>query len=78
MFFWTNWNRANRALDLEPAYTEVVTAERYIQLYEEERDDIESVHIIPGRLGTNDFGRFVVRRKRPIYTSIFSDPIFER
>ena len=75
MFFWTLWNRANRAVNLEPNYVEVVTPDRLIQMYESERDNIESVRVIPGELGGRDFGRFVVRRKRPIYTPLYQDSL---
>jgi hypothetical protein len=75
MFFWTLWNRANRTVNLEPNYVEVVTPERLIRMYESERDNIESVRVLPGKLGDRDFGGFVVRRRRPIYTPLYQDSL---
>lgn len=71
MFFWNAIRRrvAQSVIDLDALTTEVVTPERLIAIYESERDNIESVKIIPGTLGSNDFGKFVVQRKRPIHVS---------
>ncbi|MGI8897073.1 MAG: hypothetical protein ACR2IB_01645 [Pyrinomonadaceae bacterium] len=69
MFWWlgpgSNWRQ--RTIDLDPVYSEVVTPEGFIHLYENERDEIESVRVIPGRLGSKYFGGFLVSRKRPVY-----------
>jgi hypothetical protein len=67
--FWlgpgANWRQ--RTIDLDPVYSEVVTPEGFIHLYENERDMIESVRVIPGQLGSGYFGGFLVLRKRPVY-----------
>jgi hypothetical protein len=78
MFFWRNWGRSKRVVELEPVYTEVVSPERFIELYKGERDNIESVKIVSGRLGSNDFGGFEVHRKRPVYSPYFTDALAER
>lgn len=71
MFFWNAIRRraARSVIDLEALTTEVVTPERLIEIYEGERDNIESVKVLPGTLGSNNFGMFVVQRKRPIHVS---------
>lgn len=83
MFFWiaqsiARRHAARRVIDLEPFTTEVVTPERLIELYEGERDNIESVKILPGRLGDIDFGRFVVQRKRPLYAASLDEALADR
>jgi hypothetical protein len=69
MNFWSNLSIANRqrTVDLIPAYNVFLTAEALIQMYESERENIDRVRFIPGRLGTGFFGGFLVSRKRPIY-----------
>lgn len=69
MFFWTNFSVFNRqrTIDLNPVYNVFLTPEGLIQMYESERDNIDRVRFIPGRLGTGFFGGFLVSRKRPTY-----------
>lgn len=83
MFFWITQHMARRhaaksVIDLEPFTTEVVSAERLIELYEGERDNIESVRILPSRLGGSDFGRFVVQRKRALYAASLDEALAGR
>lgn len=56
-----------KPLELKAAKTRAVTAKDFIKMVNEERDNIQSVKILPGRLGGKHFGRLVVTTKRPIY-----------
>jgi len=81
MFFWIAQalsRRQPRTIDFDALITEVVSPEELIELYARERDNLESVEPIPGRLGADDFGRFVVRRKRPVYVPSLTDPAFSK
>jgi hypothetical protein len=80
MFFWNVIRRraAQTVIDLEALTTEVVTPERLIDIYKRERDNIESVRVLPGALGSNDFGKFVVQRKRPIHVSSLDEAFASR
>jgi len=69
MFFWTSFPSIKRqqVIDLNPLYNILVTPEGLIEMYEKDRENIERVRFVPGRLGSNFFGQFLVSRKRPIY-----------
>lgn len=56
-------------LQLDPIYTETLTPERFIELYEQGLQDIKSVRVIPPKLGSFGFGKIVIRRKTPVYTA---------
>lgn len=77
MFFWRSWKNPQRTINLEPNYVVVVTPEQYIEMYKGERDNIDSVSVVPGVLGSDYFGGFLVRRKRPVYTPL-AEPEFTR
>lgn len=62
-------------IELRPLHSEIVTPERYVQIFERERDNIESVKVIPGTLGSKDFGKFYVQRKRPVYVPSLDDAL---
>lgn len=48
-------------------YTQLVTAERYLQMYQHERDNIESARPVLAPLGSKMFGYILVKTKRPHY-----------
>ncbi|MCS6804813.1 MAG: hypothetical protein RMM98_08865 [Acidobacteriota bacterium] len=50
-------------IDIKDLYSEVVSTEEFIRIFNEERDTIEQVKIIPLRLGERGFGRIQVTRK---------------
>jgi hypothetical protein len=55
-------------IDLEPSDTEELTPSQFLRLYEDEKDDIASVRIVPPVPGSmRGFGRIVVKRKTPTY-----------
>jgi hypothetical protein len=56
-------------VQLDPVYTETLTPERFLELYKKGLLDIKSVYVVPPKLGSFGFGKIVVRRKTPIYTS---------
>lgn len=60
--------RKPRIIDLDPVYSVFASAEDFIKMYEQERDTIDSVRTVPGRLGSKFLGGFLVLRKRPVYT----------
>jgi hypothetical protein len=55
-------------IDLEPSETQEVSPTEFLRLYEDERDDIASVKIVPPVLGRRGFGRIVVTHKAPVYS----------
>jgi hypothetical protein len=62
-------------IDLDPLYDELVSAERFLEMYESERDSIESARPVPEPLGSKILGRILVRRNKPIYTAVFADSL---
>ena len=52
---------------LDRFYTQIVTAERFLQMYEHERDNIVSARPVLTPLGSKMFGHILVRTKRPRY-----------
>lgn len=58
-----------KTIKLEPIYSEVVSPRRFLDIYQEEQDNIESVRVLPARVGSRDFGSILVRRKSPVYAS---------
>lgn len=61
-------------LQLDPVYTEVLTPERFMELYKQGLLDIKSVTVIPPTLGGFGFGKIVIRRKTPVYTAKHEHP----
>lgn len=53
-------------IELEDLYSEVVSPEEFIRIFNEERDTIERVEAVPPRLGGRGFGRIRVVRKYPV------------
>jgi len=53
----------------------MVTPEGFVRLYETQRDRIDSVELVPGQLGSNYFGGFLVHHKHPIYTALSRDDL---
>ena len=52
---------------LDRFYTELLSPERFLEMYEHDRDNIESAHPVPAPLGSKVFGYILVRRKHPVY-----------
>ena len=48
-------------------YTELLTPERFIEMYRNDRDNIEWARPIPAPLGSRVLGYILVRKKRPNY-----------
>ena len=50
-------------------YTELLTAEEFLKMYQDDRDNIESSRPVPAPLGSRwpEFGYILVTRKRPRY-----------
>ena len=53
-----------------PCYIELLTAERFIEMYRNERDNIEWARPVPAPLGSRAFGHILVKRKHPKYPSL--------
>ncbi|HEX6648385.1 MAG TPA: hypothetical protein VF075_02555 [Pyrinomonadaceae bacterium] len=75
MFRWlgarafSHWSRKRLSvIELDSIYSEMLTADGFAHLYETQRDSIASVQLVPGRLGSNYFGGFLVHHKHPVYT----------
>lgn len=77
MFFWNQQFRFGHDYDLYPQFVEEVTPEEFLQLYENEKENIQSVLVIPSRLGDRKFGRILIRRKRPVYQPLSESESYE-
>ena len=51
---------------LLPTSRQVVSPMRFLQIIKTQRDNVESSHVVPPRLGQRGFGRFVVKYKAAI------------
>lgn len=61
-------------IEMTKKNTEIFTIERYMSLTDSERKNFHLIKIIPPRFDNthkDDFGRVLVRRKTPVYESIF-------
>ncbi len=56
-------------IQLDPVYTEILTPERFLKLYEQGLVNVKSVRVMPPKLGRQGFGGIVIQRKTPVYTS---------
>lgn len=54
--------------DLLPKKSVVMSPEKYMAMTAAERENVKSSRFVPPSPGDNDFGRFVVMLKNPIYT----------
>ena len=54
-------------LSLDRFFTQLVTPERFLEMYQHERDNIESARPILAPLGSKMFGYILVKTKRPHY-----------
>lgn len=52
---------------LDRFYTQLVTPERFLEMYQHERDNIESARPVLAPLGSKMFGHILVKTKRPHY-----------
>lgn len=57
-------------INLDPVYAELLTPERFVQMYQRDRDNIESARPVPSPLGSKVLGRILVQRKRPLYAPL--------
>ena len=48
-------------------YTELLTPEHFVQMYQHDRDNIESASPVLASLDSKMFGYILVKRKRPRY-----------
>jgi len=65
-------------ITLDPRYSELVSVERFLEIYKNERDSIESARPVPAPLGSRVLGRILVRRNKPIYTAVFAGGLSTR
>jgi hypothetical protein len=54
-------------LNLEPTYMETVTPEEYLEILDKMSGEIESVTVVPSRLGAEEFGMIRIFYKSPVY-----------
>lgn len=55
-------------ITLEGLYIEVLSPEEFLRFYNEEKQHIRSVRVIPPIIGQKGFGKIVVIRNTPKYT----------
>jgi len=57
-----------KALTRDQFYTRLLTAEEFLQMYNNDRDNIQSARPVPAPLGSKGtLGHILVRTKRPRY-----------
>ena len=56
---------------LTPIKREVVSAEHFLQIFAQEKNNFQSATPLLTALGSKDLGRIVVVRKHPAFASIF-------
>lgn len=62
-----------KTIEMEPSYSQRVTPGRYLELYSEDPQDIESVRVVPPRIGLpGSYGLIEIKRKTPIFQLIRS------
>ncbi|HEY4424199.1 MAG TPA: hypothetical protein VGN10_08330 [Pyrinomonadaceae bacterium] len=62
-----------KTIEMEPSYSQRVTPRRYLELYSEDPQDIESVRVLPPRIGLpGSYGLIEIKRKTPIFQLIGS------
>lgn len=57
-------------LILDRFYTELMSPERFVEMYQHDRDNIESAYPVPAPLGSKMFGYILVKTKRPRYPDL--------
>lgn len=57
-----------RELDLYPVYTEVLSPERFVEVYAVQQNQIRSARVLAPQLGDADFGKILVTWKSPTYS----------
>lgn len=57
-------------INRNPCYIELLTAEQFIEMYRNERDNIEWARVVPAPLGSRVLGHILVRRKHPKYPTL--------
>ena len=61
------------SIPLEPQYTEIVSAERFLEIYTNERENLDTAKPHPSPLGSQTLGRVLVVHKRPVYSRTLKD-----
>lgn len=59
--------RVTQQIEMKAKRREVVTPARYLRMTKEERDNVESVRILPPQIGRRGFGRLMVLFRDPIW-----------
>lgn len=60
-----------RTIEMEPSYSERVTPRRFLDLYSEDPGDIESIRVLPPRIGLpGSYGLIEIKRKTQIFQMI--------
>ena len=59
-----------KAIDLVPKNKIVITPKKFLSLSAKERRNIRSAKFIPPSIGDKNFGSFVIKLKRPQYSTI--------
>ncbi len=52
---------------MDRIYSEKVSPERFLQIYAQDKDNIESAKPLPAKLGSRSLGRILVVWKRPVF-----------
>lgn len=55
-------------IPLSPSYFEIVSLERYIEIYAKRSNEIQYAQVIPPVIGAPGFGQVLIRWKKPVYT----------
>ena len=61
-------------IPLDRFYTELMSPKRFLEMYEHDRDNIESARPVTAPLGSKMFGYILVKRKRPHYPHLAPRP----
>lgn len=68
-----------KTIEMEPSYSQRVTPRRYLELYSEDPQDIESVRVVAPRIGSpGSYGLIEIKRKTPIFQLIGSGRKIDR
>ncbi|WP_321913539.1 hypothetical protein [Paraburkholderia sp. J11-2] len=60
----------SQAIDVLPVESEILTPSEFLKLMTTKPSMIKESKVVPGRLGTKDFGSFRVTYTRPIYKTL--------
>ena len=60
-------NQKVNVFDMFPVTTQMVSAADFYSLPLHKREGIKVISIVPPRIGCNDFGKVMIKRKYPLY-----------